>query len=100
MDSNRLKLLWRYSLFFFFFDNNHILIKTFIHILKTIEHAQYVHDIQHVIIDNVQFMMGTSDEARHLDRFWKQDAIISAFRTFATKKNCHVTLVIHPRKVG
>lgn len=31
-------------------------------------------------------------------RFWRQDKIISAFRIFATKYNCHVTLVIHPRK--
>lgn len=31
-------------------------------------------------------------------RFWKQDAVVAAFRTFATKFNCHVTLVIHPRK--
>lgn len=69
-------------------------------VMETIEHAQYVHDIQHVIIDNVQFMMGTSDDSKHMDRFWKQDAIIAAFRTFATKKNCHVTLVIHPRKVS
>lgn len=69
-------------------------------VMETIEHAQYVHDIQHVIIDNVQFMMGTTDEPKHVDRFWRQDAIIGAFRTFATKKNCHVTLVIHPRKVS
>lgn len=67
-------------------------------VMEAIEHAQYVHDINHVIIDNVQFMMGTSDETKHIDRFWKQDAIIAAFRTFATRKNCHVTLVIHPRK--
>lgn len=43
-------------------------------------------------------MMGVGDETRHMDRFWKQDMIIAAFRTFATKKNCHVTLVVHPRK--
>lgn len=67
-------------------------------VMEAIEHAQYVHDINHVIIDNVQFMMGISDEAKHMDRFWKQDAIIASFRTFASKKNCHVTLVIHPRK--
>lgn len=67
-------------------------------VMEAIEHATYVNDIQHVIIDNVQFMMGISEEVKHLDRFWKQDAIIAAFRTFATKKNCHVTLVIHPRK--
>lgn len=67
-------------------------------VMEAIEHAQYVHDIHHVIIDNVQFMMGMTDEAKHIDRFWKQDAIVGAFRTFATKRNCHVTLVIHPRK--
>lgn len=67
-------------------------------VMEAIEHAQYVHDVAHVIIDNVQFMMGIADEAKHIDRFWKQDAIIASFRTFATKKNCHVTLVIHPRK--
>lgn len=67
-------------------------------VMEAIEHATYVNDIQHVIIDNVQFMMGISDEVKHGDRFWKQDAIIAAFRAFATKKNCHVTLVIHPRK--
>jgi twinkle protein len=31
-------------------------------------------------------------------RFWKQDKIIAEFRNFSTKHNCHVTLVIHPRK--
>ncbi|KAI4482780.1 hypothetical protein M0804_008633 [Polistes exclamans] len=67
-------------------------------VMDAVEHATYVHDISHVIIDNVQFMMGISDEAKHVDRFWRQDKIISAFRNFATKYNCHVTLVIHPRK--
>nr|CAD7580156.1 unnamed protein product [Timema californicum] len=67
-------------------------------VMEAVEHATYVHDISHVIIDNVQFMMGVFEESRHMDRFWKQDAIIASFRTFATKKNCHVTLVIHPRK--
>ena len=27
-----------------------------------------------------------------------QDSIISAFRHFATSKNCHVTMIVHPRK--
>lgn len=68
-------------------------------VMEAVEHATYVHDIVHIIIDNVQFMMGLSDsESRHIDRFWKQDAIIAAFRLFATRHNCHVTLVIHPRK--
>lgn len=43
-------------------------------------------------------MMGVMEEERHMDRFWKQDAIIAAFRNFATRKNCHVSLVVHPRK--
>lgn len=43
-------------------------------------------------------MMGTSEDTRNIDRFWKQDLIIANFRSFATRKNCHVTLVIHPRK--
>ncbi|XP_054012924.1 mitochondrial DNA helicase isoform X1 [Hylaeus anthracinus] len=67
-------------------------------VMDAVEHATYVHDIAHVIIDNVQFMMGTSDDSKHMDRFWKQDDIIAKFRNFATKYNCHVTAIIHPRK--
>lgn len=37
--------------------------------LKAVEHATYVHDIAHVIIDNVQFMMGMSDESKFVDRY-------------------------------
>jgi twinkle protein len=62
-------------------------------------HAVYVHDISHVIIDNLQFMMGTSNENSSLDRYHRQDQIIGSFRRFATDNNVHVTLVIHPRKV-
>ncbi|KAF7265342.1 hypothetical protein GWI33_021233 [Rhynchophorus ferrugineus] len=67
-------------------------------VMEAVEHAAYIYDIGHVIIDNVQFMMGMSEDQQHMDRFWRQDSIIAAFRSFATKKNCHVTLVIHPRK--
>ncbi|XP_012532524.1 twinkle protein, mitochondrial isoform X2 [Monomorium pharaonis] len=66
-------------------------------VMDAVEHATYVHDIAHVIIDNVQFMMGMSEDVTN-DRFWKQDKIIAEFRNFSTKYNCHVTLVIHPRK--
>lgn len=31
-------------------------------------------------------------------RIAAQDYIVGAFRKFATDSNCHVTLVIHPRK--
>ena len=65
-------------------------------------HAAYVHDIGHVIIDNIQFMMGMPDRRtmHSYNRFLHQDQLIAIFRNFATKKNCHVTLVIHPRKVS
>lgn len=44
-------------------------------------------------------MLGLSlHEERFMDRFSKQDKVIAAFRTFATQCNCHVTLIIHPRK--
>ncbi len=43
-------------------------------------------------------MMGVSEDSSGVDRFWRQDNIIAAFRSFATLQNCHVTLVIHPRK--
>lgn len=66
-------------------------------------HAVYVHDIAHVIVDNLQFMLGvdsSSSSSVAVDRFYRQDIVISLFRSFATKMNCHVTLVIHPRKVS
>ncbi|XP_043240174.1 twinkle protein, mitochondrial-like [Amphibalanus amphitrite] len=66
------------------------------HVLDAMSHAAYVHDIGHVVLDNLQFMMGAGE--RGMDRFFEQDAVISRFRRFATMKNCHVTLVIHPRK--
>lgn len=63
-------------------------------------HAAKVHDIAHVIVDNLQFMLGVSGTEKHMDRFYKQDLIIASFRKFATQSNCHVSLVIHPRKVN
>ncbi|CAL7944131.1 unnamed protein product [Xylocopa violacea] len=67
-------------------------------VMDAVEHATYVYDIAHVVIDNVQFMMGTMESSNYIDRFWKQDDIIAKFRNFATTNNCHVTMVIHPRK--
>ncbi|KRT81242.1 hypothetical protein AMK59_5114, partial [Oryctes borbonicus] len=37
-------------------------------VMETVEHATYVHDISHVIVDNVQFMMGLSEDPKHIDR--------------------------------
>ena len=65
-------------------------------VLEAMAHAVYVHDIAHVIIDNIQFMIGSRNGS--MDRFSQQDVAIERFRKFATLHNCHVTLVIHPRK--
>ena len=65
-------------------------------VLDAMSHAVYVHDIAHVIIDNIQFMIGSG--SGNIDRFTKQDQCIEMFRKFATIHNVHVTLVIHPRK--
>ncbi|CAH0600401.1 unnamed protein product [Chrysodeixis includens] len=66
-------------------------------VMEAVEHARYMHDIAHVVVDNVQFMLGLGEE-RDGDRYQRQDAVIAAFRTFATARHCHVTLVMHPRK--
>ena len=65
-------------------------------VLDAMAHAVYVHDIAHVIIDNIQFMIGSG--SGNIDRYTRQDQCIELFRKFATLHNVHVTLVIHPRK--
>uniref|UniRef100_A0A4W4EGY0 SF4 helicase domain-containing protein n=1 Tax=Electrophorus electricus TaxID=8005 RepID=A0A4W4EGY0_ELEEL len=65
-------------------------------VLDAMQHAVYLYDISHVIIDNLQFMMG--QENLSVDKLAVQDHIIGAFRKFATHNSCHVTLIIHPRK--
>ncbi|XP_077517974.1 mitochondrial DNA helicase isoform X1 [Amblyomma americanum] len=72
--------------------------ETMKNVMDAMSHAVYVHDIQHVVVDNVQFMMGVGMDSSNVDRFWRQDLLIAAFRRFATQHNCHVTLVMHPRK--
>lgn len=66
-------------------------------VLDAMGHAVYIYDIAHVIIDNMQFMLGMSAGGA-MDRFTAQDHVIQKFRKFATVHNVHVTLVIHPRK--
>eukprot|EP00658_Telonema_sp_P-2_P021192 TRINITY_DN18428_c0_g2_i1.p1 TRINITY_DN18428_c0_g2~~TRINITY_DN18428_c0_g2_i1.p1 ORF type:complete len:197 (-),score=43.24 TRINITY_DN18428_c0_g2_i1:134-724(-) len=65
-------------------------------VIDAMDYACYAHDVEHVILDNLQFML--SGQGRGYDRFDAQDRAIEKFRKFATSKNVHVTLVIHPRK--
>ncbi|XP_019357693.1 PREDICTED: twinkle protein, mitochondrial [Gavialis gangeticus] len=65
-------------------------------VIDTMLHAVYMYDIVHIVIDNLQFMMG--HEQLSADRLACQDHVVGTFRKFATDNSCHVTLVIHPRK--
>lgn len=65
-------------------------------VLDAMEYAVYAYDVQHILLDNLQFMM--SGQGRGFDKFERQDAALDKFRRFATQKNVHLTLVIHPRK--
>jgi hypothetical protein len=86
-------------------------------VLDALEYASYVHDTEHVILDNLQFMMsgapsagsgggsggrgaGSSSMASSslFDRFEQQERALDKFRAFATRHDVHLTLVIHPRK--
>ncbi|CAL4072504.1 unnamed protein product, partial [Meganyctiphanes norvegica] len=66
-------------------------------VLKAMVDAVGVWGVQHVIIDNLQFMLGFNEKV--LDRWWEQDRAVQAFRKFATLNNCHLTLIVHPKKV-
>ena len=66
-------------------------------ILDTMDFASYAYDIEHIIVDNLQFML--SGQALGMNKFDLQDQVISKFRNFATDKNVHLTLVIHPKKI-
>lgn len=68
-------------------------------VLDAMDYAAYVHDVQHIILDNMQFMISRNFlGSAYFDKFDMQDKAIEKFRKFATERNVHVTLVVHPRK--
>lgn len=66
-------------------------------VLDAMEYAVYVYDVEHILIDNLQFMLSTQG-VRGYEKFDMQNDAISLFREFATAQNVHVSLVVHPRK--
>lgn len=60
------------------------------------EYSVYAHDVQHIILDNLQFMMGAAFKG--FERFDAQEKALHEFRKFATAQNVHISVVIHPRK--
>ena len=67
-------------------------------VIDTMEYSAYVYDVQHVVIDNLNFML--SGQGRGFDKFENQDKAIEKLRNFATNKNVHISLVVHPRKTN
>ncbi|KAL7483359.1 hypothetical protein ACHAW6_009034 [Cyclotella cf. meneghiniana] len=70
-------------------------------VLDAMEYAAYVHDVEHIILDNMQFMISrqaADGKGSGYDKFEMQDIAVEKFRKFATEYNVHVTLVVHPRK--
>ena len=65
-------------------------------VVDAMDYAVYANDVEHVVLDNLQFML--SGQARGFDKFDHQEHAIEVFRRFATQRNVHITLVIHPRK--
>lgn len=64
-------------------------------LMRNIEANIVQQGIRHVIIDNLQFMLGAINTQ---DKFQAQDHCVHLLRRLATEYGCHVTLVCHPRK--
>lgn len=65
-------------------------------VIETMEYACYVHDCNHIILDNLQFMTGGQVYGREV--FGVLDHALAQIREFCTKRDVHVSLVVHPRK--
>jgi twinkle protein len=65
-------------------------------IIDAMAYAVYVYDVEHIVLDNLQFMTGR--RASGMDRFQVLDDAIERFRRFASEQETHISLVIHPRK--
>jgi twinkle protein len=68
-------------------------------VLDAMDFAVYVNDVEHIILDNMQFMLSRNTAGgSSFDKFDIQDIAIEKFRKFATEHDVHVTLVCHPKK--
>ncbi|ETN78412.1 hypothetical protein NECAME_10358 [Necator americanus] len=57
---------------------------------------------QHVVIDNLQFLVNQStmsdEQSSSLERFFMQDRFVGHMRSLVSQHGVHVTMVVHPRK--
>jgi twinkle protein len=54
-------------------------------VIDAMDYSSYVYDVQHVVIDNLNFML--SGQGKGYDKFENQDKAIEKLRNFATKRN-------------
>ena len=55
--------------------------------MTTMEAVVYKDDIQHIIIDNLQFLLPRVPAKSAFEKFEFQDSVVDEFRRFATEKN-------------
>ncbi|VDL96416.1 unnamed protein product [Schistocephalus solidus] len=67
-------------------------------VFQALADAVKKHSVEHVILDNLQFMMGAAGN-RLEEKFQRQDRFVERLRGFATDTGSHLTVVVHPRKV-
>lgn len=66
---------------------------------ETMEYAVDKDDIQHIFIDNLQFLLPRKLSLKSpFERLDLQDQVVDRFRNFATAKNVNVIMVVHPKK--
>ena len=58
-------------------------------VVDAMEFAAYVHDVEHVVLDNLQFMTPAGGAGRSFDKWAAQDAAVAKFRDFATRRSVH-----------
>ncbi|KAF8561116.1 hypothetical protein P879_01406 [Paragonimus westermani] len=69
-----------------------------IEIFKAMDEGVKQLGVEHIVIDNLQFVLGTSGNYFE-ERFQRQDRFVQKLRTFANERKVHLTVVVHPRKV-
>ncbi|SAM09241.1 hypothetical protein [Absidia glauca] len=66
-------------------------------VLDACKQAVDRYGVQHIILDNLQFMLSQQGSSS-VDKWELQDRAIHELRSFATIQNVHISLVVHPRK--
>ncbi|KAM7540842.1 hypothetical protein Aperf_G00000019934 [Anoplocephala perfoliata] len=69
-------------------------------VFSALEESVKQEAVEHIILDNLQFMMGCGSGLRGgiEEKFTRQDRFVERLRTFATDSGAHLTVVVHPRK--